>query len=52
MRQELINMVGEDGFSIYRASRMLGINNSTAKAIVRNYFEKNRIFRRKGEKGI
>lgn len=52
MRQKLIKMVEQDGFSIYRASRILGINNSTAKAIMRNYIKNNHIFRRKGEKSM
>jgi hypothetical protein len=33
----LIEMVKKKQFSIYRASRLLDISNSTAKVIIRNY---------------
>lgn len=44
-------MVVNEGVSIYRAGRLLGINNSTAKVIVRQYREKGVIFKRRGERG-
>jgi transposase len=42
-------MVVDDGKSVYRASRDLKIHNSTAKAIIRNYRRKGRIYKRKSE---
>jgi transposase len=42
-------MVINNGVSVYRACRMLNINNSTAKAIVRKYQRKGVIFKRKSE---
>jgi hypothetical protein len=36
-RKELIKLVFDDQVSIYRASRLLGINNATAKVIIRKY---------------
>ena len=42
-------MVVDEGKSVYRVSRDLHINNSTAKTIVRNYRRKGRIFKRKEE---
>lgn len=42
-------MVVDEGFSVYRASRMLKINGSTAKTIVRNYRKNGTIFKRKKE---
>lgn len=46
-RKELINLVIEDQVSIYRASRITGINNATAKVIIRKYREDGAIFIRK-----
>ena len=43
-------MVIEEGFSVYRASRMLKINGSTAKTIVRNFRRHGTIFQRKSER--
>lgn len=45
----LIEMIMENGLSIYRAAKILGINNSTAKAILRKYRRSGHIFRRKHE---
>ncbi len=42
-------MVSENGFSIYRAAKLLGLNHSTAKAIMRKYRRQGLIFRRKTE---
>jgi len=42
-------MVVDHGKSVYRASRDLKIHNSTAKAIIRNYKRKGRIYKRKAE---
>lgn len=50
LRKKLIKMVTEEGKSVYRACRDLDINNSTAKAIIRNYKRKGHIFKRKHEK--
>lgn len=49
LRKELIRVVEEDGVSIYRASRMLGIKNCTAKVILRQYRRKGHIFKRRSE---
>jgi hypothetical protein len=35
------------GFTVYRASKVLNINNSTAKAIIRKYRRTGTIFMRK-----
>jgi len=43
-------MVIEHGISIYKASKLLEINNATAKVIIRKYRSDGSIFRRKGEK--
>jgi ribosomal protein S25 len=48
-RKRLVSLVFEEGISIYRASKMLKINNSTAKAIVRNFRNKGIIFKRRHE---
>lgn len=40
-------MVFRSGFSVYRAAKVLGINQSTAKAIARKYRAKGTIFKRK-----
>lgn len=40
----------EDRVSIYRASKITGINNATAKVIIRKYREGGTIFLRKSEK--
>lgn len=45
----LIEMIMENGLSIYRAAKILNINNSTAKAILRKYRRFGHIFRRKDE---
>lgn len=36
-RKALVRLVEEEGNSIYRASRIIGINNATAKVILRKY---------------
>lgn len=43
-------MVENKKYSIYKASRQLGISNSTAKLIIKNYREEGRIFRKKDER--
>lgn len=40
----------EDGVSIYRASKITGINNATAKVIIRKYRDEGTIFLRKSER--
>jgi hypothetical protein len=42
-------MVSENGLSIYRAAKILNINHSTAKAILRKYRRYGHIFKRKHE---
>lgn len=49
MRKTLIEMVSENGLSIYRAAKILSINHSTAKAILRRYRRNGHIFKRKHE---
>ena len=44
-------MVEKKNYSIYKASKQLGISNSTAKLIIKNYREEGRIFQKKEEKG-
>lgn len=39
----------KQGFTVYRASKILNINNSTAKAIIRKYRRNGTIFMRKSE---
>jgi hypothetical protein len=46
----LIQMVQDESYSVYEASKILGINNATAKVIIRNYRRKGRVFIRKNEK--
>lgn len=41
----------DEGVSIYQASRDLGIKNSTAKVIVRNFKKTGHIFMKKRERG-
>jgi len=43
-------MVQEELYSVYEASKLLGINNATAKVIIRNYRREGRVFVRKNEK--
>ena len=43
-------MVEHKHYSIYKASKQLGISNSTAKLIVKNYREEGRIFQKKDQK--
>jgi transposase len=43
----LIEMVFEKGTTAYKAAGLLGINRSTAKAIVRQFRRKGSIFQRK-----
>jgi transposase len=45
-------MVLENGFSIYKAAKILGINHSTAKAIMRKYRKNGSIFCRKMEESF
>lgn len=42
-------MVFEKGFTVYRAAKLLNLNQSTAKAIARKYRSQGTIFRRKQE---
>lgn len=49
VRKMLIEMIMENGLSIYRAAKILNINNSTAKAILRKYRRFGHIFKRKDE---
>jgi hypothetical protein len=46
---KLIELVIEDKLSVYRASRMIGINNATAKDIIRKYKRNGTVFVRKEE---
>lgn len=50
MRKKLIEMVFEEGISIYQATKRLEINYSTGKTIVKNYRSKGQLFRRNYEK--
>lgn len=47
LRTTLIDMVIYEKISIYRAAKELAINNSTAKAIIRNYRRHGHIYKRK-----
>lgn len=46
---ELIELVEEQKMSIYEASKMAGINNATAKDIVKKYRREGKVFIRKAE---
>jgi transposase len=48
-RLRLIELVVEENVSIYKASRIAGINNATAKDIIRKYKNTGNIFIRKQE---
>lgn len=50
VRKELINLVMEQGFSIYRAAKDLNLNHSTAKVILRKFKKTGAIFKRKIER--
>ncbi len=43
-------MVDLKHYSIYKASKQLGISNSTAKLIIKNYREEGRIFQKKEQR--
>ena len=45
-------MVDLKHYSIYKASKQLGISNSTAKLIIKNYREEGRIFQKKEQRQI
>lgn len=42
-------MVVKQSYSVYRASRILNIKNSTAKVIIRNFKRNGAIYRRKDD---
>jgi transposase len=46
---ELIELVEERKMSIYEASKMVDINNATAKDIVKKYRREGKVFIRKAE---
>ena len=47
MRKKLIDLVDDEGLSIYRACRIIGMKNVTAKSIMKSYRLNNHIFQRK-----
>lgn len=48
-RRKLIELVTEENMSVYKASRLAGINNATAKDIIRKYRKNGTVFVRKEE---
>jgi transposase len=46
---ELIELVEERNLSIYEASKMMDINNATAKDIIKKYRREGKVFIRKAE---
>lgn len=40
-------MVVQKGLSIYKASKKMGINNATAKVIIKKFKDQGAVFRRK-----
>ena len=50
IRQKLIHLVHQEGYSFKKAADVLGINQSTARMIVRKYERDGVLFEKKDEK--
>lgn len=46
-RLRLIEMIEKKHYTVYRAAKQMGISNSTAKLIMKNFKEEGRIFQKK-----